>query len=121
MSGLRHIDASGALVVVYHMDGAEPELLMGEESKFVSDDKGHVAKYARDFGKSIFDAFTYKGDIKIPADVEKAHEYFAKTAAARKAVFGITWASAHGTTWAVMQVAEAFRSGACSCADSGST
>jgi ADP-ribose pyrophosphatase YjhB (NUDIX family) len=85
MPGLHHIDASGALVIVYHMDGAEPELLMGEESKFVSDDKSHVAKYARDFGKSLFDAFTYKGDIGTPADVEQAHAYFARTAAALEA------------------------------------
>jgi ADP-ribose pyrophosphatase YjhB (NUDIX family) len=82
MSGLHAIDASGALVIVYHMDGAVPELLMGEETKFVSDDKGHVSKYARDFGKSIFDAFTYKGTITTPADVEHAHAYFAATAAA---------------------------------------
>ena len=37
-------DASGALVIVYRMNGGEAELLMGEETKYITDNQRYVSK-----------------------------------------------------------------------------
>lgn len=81
--------AEGALVIVYHMDGAVPEMLMGEETKYVTDYPEHVAKYASDFGRDLREAFMFRGDIADPADVAAAHAYFSESTASMEATAGL--------------------------------
>jgi len=81
--------ADGALVIVYHMDGAEPEMLMGEETVYVTDYEEQIAKYRRDFHTSIRDAFTYPGNVNLPANLAAANTYFAAKTAAMNAVSSI--------------------------------
>jgi len=81
--------AEGALVIVYHMDGAVPEMLMGEESKYVIDYPDHAAKYAADFGKDLRAAFTFPGNFARPADQLAAHAFFSATAVAMESKMGL--------------------------------
>ena len=78
--------ASGSIVVVYHVTAAGPAMLMGEETKFVSDLAEQVAKYDTDFGQAMKDAFVYPGDIANPADLAAANAHFSAKAAAMEAV-----------------------------------
>ena len=78
--------ASGSIVIVYHMTAAGPAMLMGEETKFVSDVPEQVAKYETDFGEAMRDAFVYPGDITNPADLAAANAHFSAKAAAMEAV-----------------------------------
>jgi 8-oxo-dGTP pyrophosphatase MutT (NUDIX family) len=74
-------DASGALVIVYRMNGGEAELLMGEETKYITDNQRYVDKYKKITGYNIYDVFRYKGDITHFPDLLAAHGHFTRLAA----------------------------------------
>lgn len=73
-------DASGAIVIIHFTEAGKTNMLMGQETKFLTDNSDAKTDYKKKFNKTLYEVFTTKGDASNQADMLKALSIFSAEA-----------------------------------------